>query len=54
MIASIIDDSRCGMSDVAFRTVPPIVGLSCYLRISMVVIIHSGQKISFPRNVAPS
>ena len=29
MIASIIDDSRCGMSDVAFRTAPPFGGLSC-------------------------
>ena len=30
VIASIIDDGRCGMSDVvAFRTAPPIGGLSC-------------------------
>ena len=29
VIASIIDDSRCGMSDVAFRTTPPIGGPSC-------------------------
>ena len=28
-IASIIDDSRCGMSDVAFCIPPPIGGLSC-------------------------
>ena len=27
-ITSIIDDSRYGMSDVAFRTTPPICGLS--------------------------
>ena len=26
--------SRCGMSDVAFRTAPPIGGLSCYKFIS--------------------
>ena len=31
-IASIIDDSRRGMSDVAFRTAPPIGRLSCYKR----------------------
>ena len=30
MIASIIDDSRCDVSDVAFRTAPPIGGLSRY------------------------
>ena len=30
MIANIIDDSHCGMSDVAFRTASPIGGLSCY------------------------
>ena len=30
-IASIIDDSRCGMSDIAFRAAPPIGGLSCYV-----------------------
>ena len=30
VIASIIYDSRCGMSDVAFRTAPPIGGPSCY------------------------
>ena len=29
VIASIIDDSRCGMSNMAFRTAPPICGLSC-------------------------
>ena len=29
MIASIIDDSRCGIGDVAFHTAPPIGGLSC-------------------------
>ena len=29
VIASITDDSHFGMSDVAFRTVPPIGGLSC-------------------------
>ena len=29
-IASIIDDSRCGTSDVAFRTAPPVGGLSCF------------------------
>ena len=29
MIASIIDDSRCEMIGVAFRTAPPIGGLSC-------------------------
>ena len=29
VIASIIDDSRCGISDVAFCTAPPIGGLSC-------------------------
>ena len=29
VIASFIDDSRCGMSDVAFRTAPLISGLSC-------------------------
>ena len=29
MIATIIDDNRCGMSDVAFRTAPPACGLSC-------------------------
>ena len=29
MIASIIDDSHCWMSDVAFPTAPPIGGLSC-------------------------
>ena len=29
MIASIIDDSRLGMSDVAFRIAPPIGGPSC-------------------------
>ena len=30
VIASIIDDSRCGMSDVVFHTAPPIGGLSCF------------------------
>ena len=29
VIASIIYDSRCGMNYVAFRTAPPIGGLSC-------------------------
>ena len=29
MTASVIDDSRSWMSDVAFRTAPPIGGLSC-------------------------
>ena len=29
VIASIIDHGRCGMSDVVFRTAPPIDGLSC-------------------------
>ena len=29
VIASIIYDSRCGMSDVAFCTAPPIGGPSC-------------------------
>ena len=29
MIASIIDDGRCGMSDVAFHTASPTGGLSC-------------------------
>ena len=29
VIASIIEDSRCGMSVVAFHTAPPIGGLSC-------------------------
>ena len=31
MIASIIYDSRCGMSNVAFRTAPPTGGFSCRL-----------------------
>ena len=31
VIESIIDDSRSGMSGVAFRTVPPIGGLSCII-----------------------
>ena len=30
VIASIIDDNCCGMNDVAFRTAPPIGGLSCF------------------------
>ena len=30
VIASIIDHSHCGMSDVAFRTVPPFGGPSCF------------------------
>ena len=32
VIAGIIDedDSRCGMSDVAFRTAPPIGEFSCF------------------------
>ena len=50
MIASIIDDSRCRMSDNAFRTVPPIGGLSrfvimlcCNIVISCSVnLVHSG------------
>ena len=29
VIASIVDDSRCGMRDVAFRTALPIGGFSC-------------------------
>ena len=29
VIASIIYDGRCGMTDVAFRTAPPIGGPSC-------------------------
>ena len=29
-IASIINDSRCEMSDDAFRTAPPTGGLSCF------------------------
>ena len=29
LIASITHDSRCGMSDVAFRSAPPIGGLFC-------------------------
>ena len=32
MIASITDDSRCGMSDVVFRTAPSVVGFSCWYR----------------------
>ena len=32
VIASIVDDSRCGMSNIAFRTAPPIGGLSCWKR----------------------
>ena len=31
VIASIIEDSRCGISDVAFHTAPRIGGLSCLL-----------------------
>ena len=27
VIASIVNESRCGMSDVAFRTAPPIGGI---------------------------
>ena len=30
MIASIIYDNHCGISDVAFRTAPSIGGLSCF------------------------
>ena len=30
VVPSIIDDSRRGMSDIAFRTAPPIGGLSCF------------------------
>ena len=28
-----IDESRCGMSDVACRTAPPIGGLSCFVEL---------------------
>ena len=35
--ASFIDDSSCGMSDVAFRTAPPISGLSCLIKLFMLV-----------------
>ena len=35
--ASITDDSRCGMSDVALRTTPPIGGLSCYIIHNLVI-----------------
>ena len=31
MIASNIDDSRCGMSDIAFRAASPIGELSCFI-----------------------
>ena len=31
VITSIIDDSRCGMSDLAFRTAPPIGGPPCFI-----------------------
>ena len=35
VIASIlVGDSRCGMSDVEFRTGPPIGGLSCFYNYS--------------------
>ena len=30
MIASIVDDNRCGMSDVAFCTATPIGWRSCF------------------------
>ena len=40
VITSIIEDSRCGMSDVAFRTAPPLGGLSCFhLHVLVVNII---------------
>ena len=43
-MASIIDDSRCGMSVVAFRTVPPIGGLSCLsYHYSLLAVIFSMQ-----------
>ena len=35
--ASIIYDNRCGMSDVAFRTAPPIGGLFVYFFDTMTI-----------------
>ena len=40
-IASNIDDSRYGMSDGAFRTVPPTGGLSCIESSSSVTELNS-------------
>ena len=34
VIASIVDNSRSGMSVVAFCTAPPIGGLSCNFRVT--------------------
>ena len=38
VIESIIDDSRCGMSGVAFRTAQPIDGLSCFEGIVLISV----------------
>ena len=37
---SIIDDSCCGVSDVTFRTVPPIGGLSCFNLLSHAIVSY--------------
>ena len=43
VIASVIDDSRCGMSDVAFRTVQPVDGLSCCITFTIGPISETGS-----------
>ena len=40
MGASTIDDRRCGMNDVVFRTAPPIGGLSCLYYGALTNLLH--------------
>ena len=60
MIANIIDDSRCWVSDVGFRTAPPIGRLTCFERLAgykRVSVCPSAQylmTITAPKNIASS
>ena len=56
VLASIIitDDSGCGMSDVAFRTVPPIGGLSCLLKLIVLPFPVANDTISPRRTERPT
>ena len=40
VIASFIDGSRCGMSDVAFRSASTIGGLSCFTKHIISPVLH--------------
>ena len=53
VIASIIDDSRCGMSDVAFRVAPPIGGPSSLLHLPSFSQRTHRQTVHGLNNVKP-